>query len=91
MVQKFDPKELELVEIPYRGRTTKTFSYPINKHDHGVATFSRHPWWQMLQAMDATLFTPRVIPDNIARALVFEGGEPFINAPSRFEAERGGH
>ena len=74
MIPKFDPKELELVEQPGAfGRMAKSFSYPLNKHDHGVAMFSRKPWWQGLQAMDATIFTPRVIPDNVARGFVFEG------------------
>ena len=74
MIPKFDPKELELVETPGAfGRVSKNFSYPLNKHDHGVAMFSRKPWWQGMQAMDATIFTPRVIPDNVARGFVFEG------------------
>jgi hypothetical protein len=74
MIPKFDPKELELVEVPGAfGRMTKSFRYPLNKHDHGVAMFSRKPWWQGMQAMDAQIFTPRVIPDNVARGFVFEG------------------
>ncbi len=74
MIPKFDPKELELVEQPGSfGRMAKSFSYPLNKHDHGVAMFSRKPWWQGMQAMDAQIFTPRVIPDNVARGFVFEG------------------
>ena len=77
MIPKFDPKELELVEQPGAfGRMSKSFSYPLNKHDHGVAMFSRKPWWQGMQAMDAQIFTPRVIPDNVARGFVFEG-QPF--------------
>ncbi len=77
MIPKFDPKELELVETRGAfGRMSKSFSYPLNKHDHGVAMFTRKPWWQGMQAMDATIFTPRVIPDNVARGFVFEGA-PF--------------
>ena len=77
MIPKFDPKELELVEQPGAfGRMSKSFSYPLNKHDHGVAMFTRKPWWQGMQAMDAQIFTPRVIPDNVARGFVFEG-RPF--------------
>jgi hypothetical protein len=53
----------------------KVFSYPLGRHDHAVATFKREPWWQMMQAVDAQIFTPSVIPDNVARALCFEGGE----------------
>ena len=74
MIPKFDPKELEMVETRgFGGFPTKSFNYPLNNHDHGVATFSRKPWWQMMQAVDATIFTPRIIPDNIARGMVIEG------------------
>ena len=81
MIPKFDPKELELVEQPGAfGRMAKSFRYPLNKHDHGVAMFTRKPWWQGMQAMDATIFTPRVIPDNVARGFVFEGARFDANA-----------
>lgn len=73
-IPQFDPKELELQEYEMFGRKFTRFSYPLNGHDHGVATFQRHPWWQMTQATDAKMFTPDVIPDNVARALVMEGG-----------------
>ena len=77
MVPKLDPKELEYKEsIGFMGMKTKTLNYPLNKHDHGVATFSREPWWQMYQATDAQIFTPSVIPDNVARGFVFEA-KPF--------------
>jgi len=74
-VPKFDPRELMLRDTPgYDGFPVKSFSYPLGSHDHGVATFERKPWWQMTQAVDATMFSPRVIPDNIARAFVIDGG-----------------
>ena len=77
MVPKLDPKELEYIEsIGFMGMKTKSLNYPLNKHDHGVATFSREPWWQMYQATDAQIFTPSVIPDNVARGFVFEA-KPF--------------
>ncbi len=76
-IPAFDPKELELVDsVGFGGMPTKDFSYPLNKHDHGVAAFSKKPWWQMYQALDTQIFTPRIIPDNVARGFVFEGA-PF--------------
>ncbi|MDR0838134.1 MAG: methyltransferase [Oscillospiraceae bacterium] len=63
-IAKFDPRELD-------GKR------PLNGHDHGVAVFSRKPWWQMTQAVDARMFTPRIIPDNVSRAFCYEGGAPF--------------
>ncbi|MDR0906879.1 MAG: methyltransferase [Oscillospiraceae bacterium] len=75
-VGKFDPKELEYTETPsFFGPPTKTLNYPISLHDNGEATFKGEPWWQMYQATpDAQIFAPSIIPDNIARAFVFEGG-----------------
>ena len=77
MVPKLDPKELEYIEVPgFMGMKTKSLNYPLNKHDHEVATFRREPWWQAMQATDAQIFTPSVIPDNVARGFVFEA-KPF--------------
>jgi len=79
-IPKFDPKELELHDIPgYGGIPQKDLSYPISLHDHGVSVFNRHPWWQMTQALSASMFSPRIIPDNVARAFVFDG-EGFMQA-----------
>ncbi|MDR0862705.1 MAG: methyltransferase [Oscillospiraceae bacterium] len=74
-VGKFDPKELEYIETPGFFGPTKTLNYPISQHDNGIATFKREPWWQMQQATpDAQIFATGIIPDNIARAFVVEGG-----------------
>lgn len=76
VVGKFDPKELEYVDaIGFGGVPIKEFNYPLSRYDHGVAAFGRKPWWQMMQAIDAVMFCPAVVPDNIARALCFEAGE----------------
>ncbi|MDR3310338.1 MAG: methyltransferase [Oscillospiraceae bacterium] len=75
-VPKFDLKELEVKEeIPgfFGGPGQKILNYPLSNHDAGVATFERRPWWQMMQATGASMFAPRIIPDNVARAFVFDG------------------
>ena len=77
---KFDPKELEVIsEIPgYGGRPgIKVLNTPLTLREHCARAFRKDPWWQMYQAVDARLFSPRVIPDNIARAFIHEGGSPF--------------
>ena len=76
MVPKLDPKELELKDSFIFGRPVKVPNYPLSQHDNEVLAFQRKPWWMAKQAMDTCLFTPTVIPDCIARALVFEG-KPF--------------
>ena len=81
-IQKFDPKELELKDVSAFGRTMKDFAYPISKREAVEAAFARKPWWQVTQAVDARMFSPEIIPDNIARALVWEAaGE---NGPRKF-------
>jgi len=73
-VGKFDSKELELVETMGFMGPQKSFSYPLSLHDNAVGAFTGKPWWQMYQATpDAQMFSPAVIPDNVARALVFDG------------------
>jgi len=74
-IPKFDPKELEvLFEMPGFGEPgTKILNKPLNRHDAFQKLAERKPWWQIMQAMDAQIFTPRIIPDNIARAFCFDG------------------
>lgn len=76
MVAKFDPKELEKVPGFIFGRPVEQFSFPLNQHDACTAAFKREPWWQMYQASDTTVFTPHIIPDDIARGFVFEAETP---------------
>jgi hypothetical protein len=77
-IPKFDPRELEVIaEVPgYPGAPPfRIFNTPLSQHDHGVKAFSRSPWWQMIQMVDTQMFSPSVIPDNIARAFCIEGGD----------------
>ena len=76
MVAKFDPKELEKKPGFIFGRPVEQFSFPLNQHDSCTAAFKREPWWQMYQASDTTVFTPHIIPDDIARGFVFEAETP---------------
>ena len=76
MVAKFDPKELEKKPGFIFGRPVEQFSFPLNQHDYCTAAFKREPWWQMYQASDTTVFTPHIIPDDIARGFVFEAETP---------------
>jgi hypothetical protein len=86
-IPKFDPKELEKVEFEMFGMKLSNFSYPLPQNEHEKLVFERHPWWQATQATDATMFTPSVIPDNIARALTMEGGAPRAFADHEINAD----
>ncbi len=75
-VPAFDPKELEKKPSFIFGRPVDLFSYPLNQHDAFANLAKREPWWQMYQASDTTVFTPHIIPDDIARGFVFEAELP---------------
>ena len=80
LVKPFDPQELELQTYEMFGMKLSKFTYPLNQREHETAVFQRHPWWQAVQATDATMFTPDVVPDNVARAFVIQGGPPRVFA-----------
>ena len=74
-IPKFDPKEMEVVgEIPVTpfSPAMKIFNYPISQKDAFIAMMNRRPVWQVT-GLDNRIFTPRVLPDNVARAFVLEG------------------
>lgn len=51
------------------------YDYPIPEHDAQCAALRGKPKWQML-GHESQIFTPRIMPDNVARAFVFEN-KPF--------------
>ena len=77
-VPKFDPKELEVVkEIPATQfmPAIKIYNYPVTEREAFIGVLTKKPVWQ-LTLMDSRIFTPRIIPDNVARSFVFEAN-PF--------------
>jgi len=77
-VPAFDPKEIEGgVDAFIPG--IKIYDYPVSRYEGIKALYERKPIWQVLDSIDNRMFTPRIIPDNVARALIWEGGEPFDN------------
>ena len=73
-VPKFDPKELEIVGTKpgmFGRGETPIYNYPCTLREAVRATFRREPYWQCF-AGDMKMMTPKVNPDNIARAFVFE-------------------
>ena len=92
-VPKFDPKELEIVGMKpgmFGRGETPIYNYPCTLREAVRATFRREPYWQVF-AGDMKMMTPKVIPDNIARAFVFEAErvEPQANVliPDMFGIE----
>ena len=72
MVPKFDEKELVKRPGFVFGRPAELLSTPLDQHDAFAALAKKEPWWQMQQAVDTTVFTPHIVPDDIARGFVFE-------------------
>jgi hypothetical protein len=82
----FEEKELEVVnELPAFGLfpVLTELAYPITPKDAYLGVFNKEPVWQLINIEDR-VFTPRIIPDNVARGLVSEN-RPFDN-----EKEAGG-
>jgi hypothetical protein len=77
-IPKFDPKELEVVgktpATPFSPEL-KIFNSPVSMRDAYNAMTRRRPVWQV-SGLDSRIFTPRIVPDNVARAFVLEG-KPF--------------
>ncbi|UWG98399.1 methyltransferase [Dehalobacter sp. DCM] len=74
-VPAFDPKELEIVRrIPAMPGKPESpvYNFPVAPREAFKAMYDRKPIWQ-ITGVESTLFTPKVIPDNIARAFVFDG------------------
>lgn len=92
-VPKFDKSELEIVgysESRFGMPATPIYNYPCSVREAVKATFRREPYWQV-SGSDMKMMTPKVIPDNIARAFVFEAErvEPVVGelVPDMFGIE----
>ena len=69
----FEEKELHVVrEVPdFFGNQLPVYDFPISMKENYIRTVKKEPVWQCL-GYEAGLFCPSVIPDNVARAFVFE-------------------
>ncbi|MDR3277409.1 MAG: methyltransferase [Oscillospiraceae bacterium] len=70
---KFDPKELEVARLipAIFGEPIAVYNYPVTPREAYMAIFERHPVWQIAGG-ETQMLNPKIIPDNIARAFVFE-------------------
>ena len=76
-VPAFDEKELEVVgESKSLFGSIPILNYPVSLSDGYLAALrDRKPIWQTT-GLETQMFTPRIIPDNVARSLVVEA-KPF--------------
>ncbi len=72
-VPEFTPGELEVQSVfkDFFGQETRIYTYPCTMQEAVRALFRKEPYWQM-NGMFESVFAPKVNPDNIARASVFE-------------------
>jgi hypothetical protein len=73
-IPSFDHRELKVMyEIPEGPRmpAIKIYDYPVTIREGIVAAFRRKPLWQVIDP-EVKIFTPGIIPDNVARSFVFE-------------------
>ena len=74
----FDPGELKITgEIPGRfGRAAiPLYNFPMTPREAMISLYNKVPVWQPV-GFETKVFTPKLLPDNVARAFVFED-EPF--------------
>ena len=101
-IPKFDPKELKVVaEVPKNPIMPgmKIYDYPVTTKENCKAAYTKKPYWQMLGNVECKTFTPRILPDNVARAFVFEatpfdpnkgGGKDMFGIEWEYVAQVGG-
>ena len=73
-IPAFDMKELTVVEeIPNRlgGPTIPIYDYPVTPKEAFKSMMNRKPVWQIAGA-ESRIFTPKNLPDNVARAFILE-------------------
>ena len=78
MIPKFDEKELQVVSTTAETAmmpSINILSYPISARENYISTLKRKPYWQVI-GVESQIFTPRILPDNVARAFVLEAA-PF--------------
>ena len=74
---KYDPKEFQMEFMETRFGPSPVFHTPITPRANFRAMFDgKNPLW-MPMTSDSQTFCPRVDPDNIARAFVFDGEAPY--------------
>lgn len=77
-IPKFDLNELQVTQVipasPYMP-SIQVFDTPVTPKEAYKALMMRKPTWQVI-GVEHRIFTPRIIPDNVARAFVFEA-QPF--------------
>ena len=80
----FDEKELVVLkEVEARGGITRYYDRPIPERENMRMLYEEdHPMWIAASRTGNLSFSPAVIPDNIARAFVFDG--------SGFDNKQGG-
>ena len=75
-VPAYDPKELNVAfEIPGfgNGPPTPVYSFPMTPREATKSLFKREAVWQITGMLEQKTFGPKVNPDNVARAFVFDG------------------
>jgi hypothetical protein len=88
-IQNFDPKELEITSyLPsFFGPASPLYNFPVSPKDGQCTAYAGKPVWQITN-VEQVMFAPKCNPDNVSRALVFDGtGTPPSGGADMFGIE----
>lgn len=72
-VPQFDPEELKIVrKLPGFFGETPIYNFPVTMKEANKALYQKKPIWQ-ITGLEQVIFSPKVYPDNVARAFAFDG------------------
>jgi hypothetical protein len=101
-VPQFDPKEMEVVkELPASPfmPAIKIYKYPVPDREAVRGLLRKEAVWQVSNMLESRIFSPRIVPDNVARSFVFEaipfdpnkgGGPDMFGMPWEYVPVAGG-
>ena len=100
-IPKFDPKELEVVRVTPASPfipSVKIYKTPVTPKEASAAALRKHPYWQLI-GVEGRVFTPKLLPDNVARGFALEqnplepgkgGGKDMFGIEWEYIAQVGG-
>jgi len=71
----FDQKEIDeaVMTEGFFGMPLKLYKYPVTPKEAYKLLYQKKPVWQIMGSAELKMFSPAVIPDNVARGFIIDG------------------